>query len=272
MENRRFSKTLCIIRKSSGAWRRSAAVVNVLLFIVFGGGLFANADPNADTNPGLKTEERFEPVVRNMEGWTVHIDPVLLEGKQRDEGAKALAMLANHLQRIRVLLHPEALAKLQRIEIWIDHDHPRLKPMQYHPSKRWLVDHGHDPRLAKKVHITQAGELLSREQMLKHPAVVLHELAHGYHHQVLGFEHAEIIAAYQQAKESGSYDSVLLYNGKRVRHYALSDHKEYFAEGTEAFFYRNDFYPFVRAELREHDPTLHGLLKRVWGGGEESEK
>lgn len=40
---------------------------------------------------------------------------------------------------------------------------------------------------------------------------------------------------------------------------------EYFAEGTEAYFYRNDFYPFVRAELKEHDPVLHDLLEEIWG-------
>jgi hypothetical protein len=270
MENRRFRGALCLIRSSFGASRRSAAAAIPLLLIAFCVELLANADTNASA--GSETELRLDPVVRNIEGWTVHIEPALLDGEQRDEGAKALAMLANHLQRIKVLLHPEPLAKLQRIEIWIEHDHPRLKPMQYHPSKRWLVDHGHDPRLAKKVHITQAGELLSREQMLKHPAVLLHELAHGYHHQVLGFEHSDIIAAYQQAKESGSYERVLLYNGKRVKHYGLSDHKEYFAEGTEAYFYRNDFYPFVRAELKEHDPTLHALLERVWGGEVRSEQ
>ena len=51
----------------------------------------------------------------------------------------------------------------------------------------------------------------------------------------------------------------------KVRHYALTNHKEYFAEGTEAYFYRNDFYPFVRAELKEHDPELHELLVEIWG-------
>jgi len=40
---------------------------------------------------------------------------------------------------------------------------------------------------------------------------------------------------------------------------------EYFAEGTEAYFYRNDFYPFCRAELKEHDPILHDLLVEIWG-------
>jgi hypothetical protein len=70
---------------------------------------------------------------------------------------------------------------------------------------------------------------------------------------------------FERAKQAGSYEEVLLYTGKRVRHYGLSNHKEHFAEGTEAFFYRNDFYPFVRAELKEHAPTLHYLLDRIWG-------
>ncbi len=208
---------------------------------------------------------RFDPTIKNIEGWTVHVEPALLQGEHQVEGTRALAMLANHLQRIRILVLPPQLKKLQAIEIWIEHAHSRLGAMQYHPSKDWLVSHNHDPRLAKKVHITHAAELLSRDQMLKHPAVILHELAHGYHDQVLGFDNPKIVAVYQQAKQAGSYESVLLYTGKQVRHYALTDHKEYFAEGTEAYFYRNDFYPFVRAELKQHDPPLHALLEEIWG-------
>ena len=210
-------------------------------------------------------QNRFDPVKRDIEGWTVHVEPALLDGEHKEEGAKALTMLANHLQRIKILVPAGPLQKMQALEIWIEHDHPKLKSMQYHPSRDWLVNNGHDPRLAKKVHITQARELLSRGQMLKHPAVVLHELAHAYHDQVLGFDHPEIIEVFKKAKASGSYEKVLLYTGEKVKHYALTDHKEYFAEGTEAYFYRNDFYPFVRAELKEHDPALHDLLEKIWG-------
>ena len=208
---------------------------------------------------------RFDPVLRDIEGWKVHIDPALLAGEHREEGAKALTMLANHLQRIKILVPAGPLAKLQILEIWIEHSHPTLRPMQYHPSKSWLVANRHDPRLTQKVHIPQARELLSREQLLKHPAVILHELAHAYHDQILSFECPEILAAYEKAKAAGSYESVLLYTGKKVKHYGLTNHKEYFAEGTEAYFYRNDFYPFVRAELKEHDPTLHDALVKIWG-------
>ena len=212
---------------------------------------------------------RFQPVVRDIEGWTVSIEPALLDGPYREQGARALTMLANHLQRIKILVPARPLADLQKMGIWIEHAHPRLGAMQYHPSEQWLVANGHERDLAKMVHITRAAELLSRQQMLKHPAVILHELAHAYHDQVLGFDHPEIIAAYEQAKQAGTYEHVLLYSGRRVRHYALTDHKEYFAEGTEAYFYRNDFYPFVRAELKEHDPVLHDLLDKIWNSGEE---
>ena len=227
-----------------------------------GGQIGRDASPRKleEANP-----TRFDPVVKNIEGWTVSVEPALLVGAHQAEGARALAMLANHLQRIKILVTSPQLERMQAVEIWIEHAHPRLGAMQYHPSKDWLVSHKHDPRLAKKVHLTHAAELLSRDQMLKHPAVILHELAHAYHDQVLGFEDPRLIEAYQRAKQSGTYEKVLLYTGKKVRHYALTDHKEYFAEGTEAYFYRNDFYPFVRAELNEHDPALQALLQEIWG-------
>lgn len=213
---------------------------------------------------------RFDPVLREMEGWKVHIEPALIDGEHRAEGAQALTMLANHLQRIKILVPAEPLKKLQTLEIWIEHSHPLLKAMQYHPSRGWLVANKHDPRLTRKVHIPQARELFSRSQMLKHPAVVLHELAHAYHDQILSFDHPEVIAAYEKVKAAGTYENVLLYTGKKVKHYGLTNHKEYFAEGTEAFFYRNDFYPFVRAELKEHDPTLHDVLEKIWEGPKET--
>ncbi|MHC4119332.1 MAG: M90 metallopeptidase family protein [Planctomycetota bacterium] len=208
---------------------------------------------------------RFEPVIRKIEGWTVHVEPKLLEGDHGDVGTRALEMLTNHLQRIAILVPAEQLVKLRTIELWIEHAHPQLGGMHYHPNPKWLTDRGHDRRLAKKVHITHAEQLLSRQQMLKHPAVILHELAHAYHDQFLSFDNRRIIDAYDKAMAAGLYEKVLLYTGRQVRHYGASNHKEYFAEGTESFFYRNDFYPFVAAELKEYDPTLHDLLTEIWG-------
>ncbi|MFT5406162.1 MAG: hypothetical protein ACI9DF_005020 [Verrucomicrobiales bacterium] len=208
---------------------------------------------------------RFDPVVQEMEGWTVHVDPALLSGEHAAGGKKALRMLGDHLNRISLLVEVTRLKNLQRCEIWIEHDHPTLKSMQYHPSMGWLKANRHDLRLTRKVHITRAAALLERGQLLKHPAVVLHELAHAYHDQFLTFEHEPTVKAYEKAMEAGLYDKVLLFNGQMVPHYAKTNHKEYFAESTESYFYRNDFYPFVRAELKEHDPGMHTVMETVWG-------
>lgn len=208
----------------------------------------------------------FDPVIKKIEGWTIHVDPQLLPGGDHaKEGKQALKMLANNLQRIKILLPEKILKDVQTLEIWIEHKHPRLSAMQYHPSKGWLLANKHDPRLAKKVHITRAGALLSRQQMLKHPMVVLHELAHAYHDQILDFDNPEILEVFNKAKEKGLYEKVLLYTGREVKHYGLNNHKEFFAEATESYFYRNDFFPFVRAELKEYDPDCHQLMVDIWG-------
>lgn len=230
------------------------------MFLVASSGVAA--DPAAKPAP-----EFYEPVERVIEGWTVRIDPELLDGsdkKRVEMAAEALKSLANHLQRIRYIVPEPRLKELQRLPIWIDYRH-ELTNMQYHPSEGWLIRNGFDPRLEKHVHIPRAEALLDSKQWAKHPYVVLHELAHAYHDQVLGFDNPEIVATYEEMKTEGLYKKVLLYTGKQVEHYGLSNPKEYFAESTEAYFGVNDFYPFVRAELREHDPRMFRLLRDIWG-------
>ena len=104
------------------------------------------------------------------------------------------------------------------------------------------------------------------------PNFPLHELAHAYHDQVLDFENKDIVAAYNHAKVTGSYDKVERRNGDGrpntfEKAYAMTNHMEYFAESTEAFFSRNDFYPFTRADLHKHDPMMEKLLQRIWFTG-----
>lgn len=49
------------------------------------------------------------------------------------------------------------------------------------------------------------------------------------------------------------------------RAYAMTNPQEYFAETTEAFFSRNDFYPYDIRELKAHDPSMFELLAELWG-------
>ena len=224
---------------------------------------FGQACPAQDPEPSDKPAEKM--VIKQMSGWVVHIDPALLEGPHAKTGSHALRMLENHLERISILVEGDPLEQLRQTQIWIEHEHPKLRNMQYHVSSGWLRKNGYDPRLAKKVHIPRARDLISRAQIIKHPAVVLHALAHGFHDQQLGFNEPRIREAYEAAKAKGNYEKVMAHNGQIVKHYALTNHMEYFAEATEAYFYRNDFYPFVRAELHKHDPNLHSLLIEIWG-------
>ena len=206
----------------------------------------------------------YDPIEKQIEGWTVKVDPQLT-GERRVEGERAMTALANHLQRVKYIVDPDRVKQLQQLPIWLDWRHPKLGNMQYHPDRGWLLAHGHDPRLVEHVHIPRAANLYDRKMWAKHPYVVLHELAHAYHDQVLSFDQKDVIAAYNAAKKEGKYTDVLLHTGRKARHYALTNHKEYFAESTEAYFGVNDFYPFVRAELKQYDPTMFGLMERFWG-------
>ncbi len=206
----------------------------------------------------------YDPIPTDVEGWTVKVDPALLKCPNEHLGKDALKALANHLQRIKYILPEEKVSELQKLPIALDFNH-KLGNMQYHPEKGWLMANRHDPRLEKHVHIPRAESLLDRHTWAKHPYVVLHELAHAYHDQVLSFNNKQIIAAYENMKAKGIYEEVLLFTGKKVKHYALTNHKEYFAESTEAYLGVNDFYPFTRAELKEHDPMMYAVMQKVWG-------
>lgn len=227
-----------------------------------------SADPAATLSASPAARERVgwvETQTLDLHGWKVRADRKLLEAGAGSEGARALSMLANHLERLTILLPEKQLGQMRGFGIFIEVHHPELAAMQYHPGVEWLVERGYDPKLVKMVHIPRAKDLLSRSEMLKHPAVILHELAHAYHDQVLGFDDPRVLAAYRAAMEKGIYEKSLLFNGSTVKHYATTNEKEYFAESTEAYFYHNDFYPFVRAELRLHDPAAFALMETIWG-------
>jgi hypothetical protein len=200
---------------------------------------------------------------REIERWTVRIDDRLLDPSSA-VGSRAIRFLEAKLIEIKAVVPPERLKELQAITIVLDLNCGKLSAMQYHPDAGWLKANGYSAELVKCVHIPRAADLPTRRNINEQPWVVLHELAHGYHDQRLGFDETRILAAYKRFKESGHGEAALLYNGKRVRHYGLTDHKEFFAEMTEAYFGSNDFFPFNRAELQEAEPELYSLLSQIW--------
>ncbi len=199
---------------------------------------------------------------KTIQGWKVLISNDLQENDPVTSSA-CLALLDHKLFEVTRVIPARALEKLRQVTIWLDRDNPLTPGGAYHPSRQWLVEHGMNPEKAKCVEFGHAKNFLTWS--LDQPALVIHELSHAYHDQVLGFDHPEIRAAYQKAKAGKTYDAVLRINGRVEKAYAMNDEKEYFAELSEAYFGTNDFYPFVRSEVKKHDPEMFEVLKRVWG-------
>ncbi|MEZ6140675.1 MAG: DPP IV N-terminal domain-containing protein [Zavarzinella sp.] len=207
--------------------------------------------------------------VRKIRGWTVHINRLLLATEPRLT-ARALELMEKQLEEIIQVVPKDAVKKLQTVPLYFNPPYPgKQAGAEYHPGADWLRKNGRDPIMAKAVEFSNVQNFEAETNRMKN--FVLHELAHAYHDQMLpmGFKNQEVQAAYIRAKESGSYDNVERHfgNGKpntKEKAYAMTTPMEYFAESTEAYFSKNDFFPFNREELKKHDPAMFELLGKLW--------
>jgi hypothetical protein len=209
-------------------------------------------------------ESPFDPTSayreQRVEGWRVLVNEKLLADAELAKGA--LAELTRQLYQCNRSLPAQAREKLKNVTFWMELANPKVAGGCYHPSEGWLRNNGFNPEKAKGIEFGNAKNLIgwARQQ----PYMALHELAHAYHHQVLGYNQPELKAAFKRMVESKTYENVLNYDNKTVKHYALNNDMEYFAESSEAYFGTNDFYPFVRAELKAHDPEMFKLVGELW--------
>ena len=197
---------------------------------------------------------------RSIHGWQVLVSPDLVSDPALE--APTMELLEDHLYRIVRAVPSPALDRLREVEIWVEKDTPWTQCMCYHVSPDWLAANGYNPVKAGTVEVGNAAAFLDWTHA--QPWMVLHELAHAYHYQVLGPDHPGINDAWRARVDAGDFDQVLHASGTPRRHYALTNDKEYFAETTEAYFGTNDFHPFVRAELQQVDPRGHALMQATW--------
>jgi hypothetical protein len=231
--------------------RAFALLVPVLLLI--------GAEPAPTTEPAYASKDSYDK--REVRGWTVYVSGELLRQEPK-LAESALELLNVKLYDIQRMLPPKASAKLAEIPFWLELKDKRFPCACYHVSPDWLRSNGYNPEKAGAVEIANAKNFLiwTRQQ----PAMVLHELAHGYYHRLAKEQRAEIAEAYKAAREEKLYDAILRSSGRTERAYAMNNPDEYFAETTEAMFGENDFYPFVRVELQKHDPRMFELLRKLW--------
>lgn len=262
-----------IIGSMFAFWRRSLCgrFAFVLLAVLLGlapvdRGSAETSSP-ATNRANNESAQKFRPTaeyeVRNLLGWKLYVAPDLLEDNELAD--RVFRELERQLREICRALPEDAVRKIQTVPIWVEKYEGHHPCMAYHPSRAWLREHDINPDKAKCVEIAGARNFVSWTKA--QPWMVLHELAHAYHDQFLpgGFGNREIKERFETIKKSELYQEVSHVNGRRQRAYALKDPMEFFAEASEAFFGKNDYYPFTREDLKSYDAATYELLARLWG-------
>lgn len=207
---------------------------------------------------------------RIIQGMRVLIDHKLLKTKKA-KTEEALAILEEQYIDLGKRLPAHALHYFRQVPIWFSPTYKKYgSRAEYHPGRGWLIDEGRFPLMSKGVEFSCVDKM--KEEIRRMPLLTLHELAHAYHDQIWGFDNPEIKREFERARYAKLYDAVKRTRGipgqsyTVEKAYAMSNQMEYFAEVTEAYFGRNDYFPFNYIELRDHDPKALPMLKRAWGG------
>jgi hypothetical protein len=208
----------------------------------------------------------FEPTEsykkREIQGFTVLVNPEV--EKHPEEAKAAFADLETQLKKVCAVVPEKPLAAIKKVKFWVEWKAKKNGAAEFHVSKGWLKDNGYNPDKAGGVEINNLANFVKWSRTTQ-PWMVLHELAHAYHHLTLGHDYAPLQAAYKQAMERKLYESVEFVTGGKRKAYATTNAAEYFAELSESYFGKNDFAPFTREELARFDPVGYEMMKKAWG-------
>ncbi len=204
----------------------------------------------------------------NLSGFTVYVEKTALSAHNADTQT-AINLLQTKLTEISNFnLKASIVSKLKSVRIFMDWSIDPSGAMRYDPSKDWLVANGQPAEKEKSVAITNISNFIAWTK-LNQPYMVWHELAHAYHHQALGWTYAPIVNAYNTAMSKKLYANVSYNPGGGLptyyrRAYAATNYMEYFSEISEAFFGRNDFYPFIKTDLQRYDTAGYNVATSIW--------
>jgi len=198
----------------------------------------------------------------SMLGFNLLVNPELdAMGMLRVE---VMAEIQVQLAALQAQVPGHVLSQLQSKPIWIELNQLDDRSGQFHVSEGWLSANGYNPDKAGSVEVSNARIFLKDASTLNARTVV-HELAHAREFYLTVNEGFDFQTAFEQARTSGIYESVEYADGSRVRAYAISNYKEYFAELSEAYFGTNDFFPTARSELLAFDAIGYEMVQQAWG-------
>jgi hypothetical protein len=186
------------------------------------------------------------------------------ENANKKDLSKAIQRISDQLVVIQKDAPKLYLALKDKVTIWITDDQWQKSAMVYCQSMKWLRENGHDYRLAHGIEIISVDHFLAWSVPGDQPMMLLHELVHAYHDQIMGSDNSDVIDAYDSAVKSGKYAKVRYHTMKGPQYpaYALNNSTEYFAEISEAYFGTNDYFPFNREQLKEYDLQGYNLVEK----------
>ena len=198
----------------------------------------------------------------DIKGWTVYVSPQLRE--LRGYSRNMLKLLEYKLHLINIYMPDSSLDKLKTISIWLELENNAVPYMTYHNSKDALKAKGLNPDKLNSIEIGSSNNFARWQEFQKY--ILLRYMAYAYYDKYLQDQKSQIDSAYGKILNDGKYTSVLRFDGKKVRHPALNDAKEYFARMTESYYGLSDHYPFIQFELHQYDPDTCDLMTKLWGG------
>jgi S1-C subfamily serine protease len=228
----------------------------------------ASARPAFSALPSVRPEQTpgYTPML--VHGFTVIVShETLRHNKDSALECKPLDLLEADLKAISKIMPPPALNVLRRVLIWVEWNEKveatngrSGKAVAFYSGghQMQLWKEGRHPLQARSIIINDMKAFTERRQTdksLRH-YVLLHEMSHAVHDQLLGAENPNVKAVYKQALERKLLDPSA---------YAATNVQEFFAEMTCAYFDQLPYHPRTRADLKKHDPVAFKLMEATWG-------
>jgi hypothetical protein len=213
-----------------------------------------------------------------MEGFDLLINrEVFAHSGDAQYKRKPLDVLELELGTINRVVPPRIAKVLRKIVVWVEWDEkddPDIKNVvaKYYTAwgetaRLWVLNSNKHPGKLNNVEIISMRNLTAGNQpgSAATRRVILHELCHAVHINLLGIDNPYIKAAYQQAMERKLYEESTDTLGQKVVPYARTNAVEYFAELSGAYLDKQYYYPHTRDDLEKHDPLGYQVMERVWG-------
>ena len=132
----------------------------------------------------------------------------------------------------------------------------------------WMLGKNKHPLKANNIEIISMRSLTREHQpgVKLERCVLLHEMAHGVHHQLFGWGNPHVKAAYKQATDRHLYDEATDVYGRTLKPpYASKSSAEYFAELSCAYLDKLHYFPFTASDLQKHDAVGYRMMEQTWG-------